>query len=509
MNKTLRIIRVFIASPGDTVAARDCVRKAVERVNRLVAKPNDILLEAFGWEDIPTGKAQRTQDLINPYVDTANIFIGILNKRFGEPTGIAESGTEEEYQRASNRWKNEIPPPEVKIFFKKLPRDDTADPGPQLQRVLDFKRRISQTDLYREFETIEQLSEAVEDELADWIHKFKLREANTKIKHEDTIETLQSIDLDILAAIITHGLMTNNSIVTHFDDVNDQINGALQRLQKYGFLIRTKSENRPTNSTEGFVHIVKHLNTDKYYRMLLKSEYYDRMLKTCLSGLIEARFHYRLQPEPLEVLTKLSLLSRSVSAYLFFGDTTLYDNLAEHSRKIEQEQFANEIIWNNILHHTLLLYGSDSINGYLLDVIDGKPLAGQLFAIRLVAAYQDNKAFEIQSMIHSMRFRAGENLEKGQLVTGSPGIFVQIGTILMHMGEFGLALKEFEKVATSNSPVDVQFAALNNKGLALLRLGQITEAIDVFQQAIDLDPTRPEPKKNLELAKKSLEDRKS
>ena len=507
MNKTLRIIRVFIASPGDTVEARDCVRKAVERINRLVAKPNDIFLEAIGWEDIPTGKAQRTQDLINPYVDAANIFIGILNKRFGEPTGIAESGTEEEYQRASNRWENEIPPPEVKIFFKKLSKDDTVDPGPQLQRVLDFKSRISQTDLYREFGTIERLGETVEDELADWIYKFC--EASTKIGHEDAVETLQPIDLDILAAIIKHGPMTNDGIITHFDNVKDQINDAFHRLQKYGFLIRTKSENKLTNSTEGFVSIVKHLNTDKYYRMLLKSEYYDRMLKTCLSGLIDARFHYRLQPEPLEVLRNLSLLSPSVAAYLLFGDTTLYDNLTEHSKRIGQEQYANEIIWNNIIHHTLLLYGADSINGYLLDVIDGKPLAGQIFAIRLVAAYQDNKAFEIQSVVPSMRLRAGENLEKNQMVTGSPGIFVQIGTILMHMGEFGLALKEFEKAATLKSPFDVKFAALNNKGLALLQLDKITEAIDAFQQAIDLDPTRPEPKKNLELAKKSLEDRKS
>jgi len=79
-NKVLRQVNIFIASPGDVADARERARKAVHRVNRLVAKPNGVLLEAIGWEDIPAGKAERAQDLINPYVDAADIFIGTMNE---------------------------------------------------------------------------------------------------------------------------------------------------------------------------------------------------------------------------------------------------------------------------------------------------------------------------------------------------------------------------------------------------------------------------------------------
>ena len=85
----LRRVGVFIASPGDVGCAREAVRRAVEHINRLVAKSQGFLFQATGWEDVPPGMGSRAQELINPYVDAAQIFVGILNQRFGSPTGLA------------------------------------------------------------------------------------------------------------------------------------------------------------------------------------------------------------------------------------------------------------------------------------------------------------------------------------------------------------------------------------------------------------------------------------
>lgn len=93
----LKRVLIFIASPGDVPDSRSSVRHAIERMNRLLAKDNGFLLEPIGWEDIPPGRSQRAQEIINPYIDASSIFVGILNRRFGQPTGVAESGTEEEY----------------------------------------------------------------------------------------------------------------------------------------------------------------------------------------------------------------------------------------------------------------------------------------------------------------------------------------------------------------------------------------------------------------------------
>ena len=72
---------------------RTRIRSAVQRVNRLAAKANGIQYEVLGWEDVVSATSDRTQEVINPAVAECDIFIGILSKRFGQPTGRAESGT--------------------------------------------------------------------------------------------------------------------------------------------------------------------------------------------------------------------------------------------------------------------------------------------------------------------------------------------------------------------------------------------------------------------------------
>jgi hypothetical protein len=139
MNDLLQRVRIFLASPGDVTAARDAIRRGVQRVNKLAANRNGFQFEVTGWEDIPAGRGDRAQDLINPYVDQATIFIGVLHRRFGTPNGVAESGTEEEYVRARNRSHRESSPPTVKVFFKRTSDVDAAAPDAQLARVLAFK----------------------------------------------------------------------------------------------------------------------------------------------------------------------------------------------------------------------------------------------------------------------------------------------------------------------------------------------------------------------------------
>jgi hypothetical protein len=107
--RQLELIYVFIASPGDVPEARTRVRRAIDRVNVLVAKHAGVLLEGVGWEDVRPDRAARSQEVINPYVDQAHIFIGVLHQRFGTPTGVAESGTEEEFNRITARWEREEP----------------------------------------------------------------------------------------------------------------------------------------------------------------------------------------------------------------------------------------------------------------------------------------------------------------------------------------------------------------------------------------------------------------
>ena len=374
MNATLRQVNVFIASPGDVSDARDCVRKAIERINRLVARPSGFLLEPIGWEDIPAGKAKRTQEIINPYVEGADIFIGILNKRFGSPTGVAESGTEEEYNVIEKRWNHETSRPEIMIYFKKLSKDDLTDPGEQLQRVLEFKRRICDTVLYKEFEASNDLGEQIENALAAWIYKHQ--ESSTLVLREVNVDALETIDLVILTHLVQHLDINNHYLQTITNHPKSKIDSSIARLERDALVTRRHGKVRPTNSTEGFLSIVKHLINGEQWRLLLQSDYYSHMLRSILHDLIAARFHYKIGEEMADLLRMFALLSPAAASYILFGDTTLYDNLFEHTHTLGDQQIimANEMMKQNILHQVLLRYAEDSINAKLLDTLEGKSL---------------------------------------------------------------------------------------------------------------------------------------
>ncbi len=306
--RSLRRVSVFIASPGDLGSARDTVRQTIDRVNRLVAKPNGMLFEAIGWEDVPAGKGDRAQELINPFVDAADIFIGLLGKRFGTPTGLAESGTYEEYQRAAGRWKIENPRPDVKIYFRTLSTDDLREPGEQLQKVLQFKREISTTDLYHEFGDGTALERRIEDDLAAWV--YSKVESGT-LPRESDLHGISRKDVEVLATFLT----------TQPADGPHEI---LERLTNRGLLKQADSAYRLTNSTDGFAAVAKHLNVPAHGRILLQSTYCSQMLRAHLKHFVQARYHVDLSDEQTNVLRQLATLSTSVTAYLLGGDTALY-----------------------------------------------------------------------------------------------------------------------------------------------------------------------------------------
>ncbi len=142
----------FVASPGDLPAEREALRRAAQSVNDTVGRRFGLSLVVEGWEQVQPALG-RPQSVINPRVDDCDVFVGLLNRRWGTPTGEYSSGFEEEFERALRRADG--PGPSVALFFKRLTVDDTSDPGPQLQQVLGFQQRVrdERTALYESFAT--------------------------------------------------------------------------------------------------------------------------------------------------------------------------------------------------------------------------------------------------------------------------------------------------------------------------------------------------------------------
>ncbi|MFZ3060051.1 MAG: S-layer protein domain-containing protein [Candidatus Methanoperedens sp.] len=160
----LRRIRVFIASPRDMSTERKIFRDAIEKVNRIKAKPQGVLLEPVGWEDTLPGKS-RPQEKINDDIKKSHLIVMLLWKRWGSPTGKYSSGFEEEYQVASAHDKD------ILFYFRDIPDDILEDPGEQVKKVLNFQKKIEteREFLFRNYKDEHIWKEQFIDDLSQWL----------------------------------------------------------------------------------------------------------------------------------------------------------------------------------------------------------------------------------------------------------------------------------------------------------------------------------------------------
>jgi hypothetical protein len=167
---TNRVLRVFLGSPGDLSEERAEVKGASDYTNKLTERSLRWRIQLYGWEDtMPT--FGRPQERINKEVDECDLFIGMLWKRWGEPTaGGFSSGFHEEFVRALQR-RQSTGAPEIWLWFKDIDPSQLADPGEQLQRVLAFRKeqREAKQLLYKEFSNIRVFRELIREALPEYV----------------------------------------------------------------------------------------------------------------------------------------------------------------------------------------------------------------------------------------------------------------------------------------------------------------------------------------------------
>src|SRR5919201_2976346 len=158
-----------MASPGDLVDERASLQAEVNRLNKNLGRILNGHIDLYGWEDTRPGFA-RPQHLINKEVDECDLFIGMLGRRWGSPTGTFSSGFEEEFTLAVER-RRKTGKPEIWLLFRSLPEDSKNDPGDQLKRVLAFRQeQIERRELlFREFADLKSFSDLMNDFLSGYI----------------------------------------------------------------------------------------------------------------------------------------------------------------------------------------------------------------------------------------------------------------------------------------------------------------------------------------------------
>ena len=139
MARSRKIIKVFIASPGDLQEERQAAKHVVDQFNKQWADYLSTHVELVGWEDT-VSRFGRPQDLINQDSDQCEVFIGIMWKQWGsQPSnnGPYSSGFEEEFERAvASRKRSDRP--EISLLFKEIEPEFLRDPGDGLRKGKAF-----------------------------------------------------------------------------------------------------------------------------------------------------------------------------------------------------------------------------------------------------------------------------------------------------------------------------------------------------------------------------------
>ncbi|WP_243285849.1 DUF4062 domain-containing protein [Geothrix terrae] len=175
-SNTLETIRVFLASPSDVSSERESTPGIINELNRTIAAllPNTkVRLELIRWESHSFPAMGRPQQIINDQIGPYDIFVGILWKRFGTPTGKADSGTEEEFRLAYTNWKNHGKP-HILFYFN---RASSAPPKTQneinqLGKIVAFREELESRGLVWEYSDASQFSSALRPHLTEVVGKM-------------------------------------------------------------------------------------------------------------------------------------------------------------------------------------------------------------------------------------------------------------------------------------------------------------------------------------------------
>ncbi len=249
MTRTITEFRVFIATPGGLSEERKAFREELRNYNDSDALRRGISFSPVGWEDTLAGARRRPQSLINEDLVGCDAFVMVLWDRWGSPPsldGPYTSGCEEEFHLALECLEDANRPMcDALVFFKAVAPRQLADPGPQLQGVLDFKRKLETEKhvLYKTFDEQVAFRKLLDQHLGKWLYQIESgvspepQTADASPHHplpsKDSLSGRP--DLDYAERLANEGKLTDAEAIFAKAIVSD---GDIESFDRYGQFLR-------------------------------------------------------------------------------------------------------------------------------------------------------------------------------------------------------------------------------------------------------------------------------
>jgi|JFJP01.2.fsa_nt_gi hypothetical protein len=170
--KRVKIIKLLLSSPGDVFEERELVAQAIFRYNQEYLIEKGVFIKLIRWEDMAPQIGPGPQNVINSQIEKYDVFIGVMWNRFGTPTDLAASGTEEEFNMAIDSFKL-IQKPWIAFYFSNKPANfKSKEQLEQKSKTLQFKDKLMSLGVIKEYESLDEFSRIFYKNLGQIIDKI-------------------------------------------------------------------------------------------------------------------------------------------------------------------------------------------------------------------------------------------------------------------------------------------------------------------------------------------------
>ena len=156
MPRPEQAIVILAASPSDLEPERTQLEEVVRELNLSWSQSLGLRFELVRWETHGyPGVGEDPQEVLNRELPSdPDIFIGLMWSRYGTATGRAGSGTEEEFNRTLERYRQDPESIRIMFYFKDAPLAPSNIDPDQLRRVAQFRESLgAEGALYWTFRT--------------------------------------------------------------------------------------------------------------------------------------------------------------------------------------------------------------------------------------------------------------------------------------------------------------------------------------------------------------------
>jgi HEAT repeat protein len=244
-------------------------------VNKNAAENLGLILKAVRWEtdSYPGFHIDGPQGLIDPIIniEDCDILICIFWKRFGTITKDGKTGTEHEFYKAYEAWKQNKRPHIMMYFNQKEYFPRNTEEAKQQLYVFEFKEKLPKEGLHWDYNGIEQFKEYVYDHITKYLQDHFNKKSVPQINQSSIITTISNQEIEKILDNYKNSLEKKVSKIRLLGD-----NKEYDLTEVFVDLIITEQYERPSFSVKSLDEYKGMMDYELRKKRILFSDYYQK-----------------------------------------------------------------------------------------------------------------------------------------------------------------------------------------------------------------------------------------